>query len=131
MSNETAPVVGIAETEALLKFVLSLGQGVATSLSDGKIDFTDAANFVAPMMSAIPAFSGIGQLPKEMAALTPDEVDQLVAYVDANFPAIPNANIKTSIETALSIGAQIVKLVMAFQAAKAAAAAPAPAPATA
>lgn len=73
---------GIEETKDAVKAICGIGNAVAASLADdGKITLGDYPKFIGPVISLPAAISGIGEVPKELADLTPEEKAELIALV--------------------------------------------------
>lgn len=50
--------------------------GVALSIADGKVNLTDIANFLRPIMTGNDAFVGVGEVGRQYYDATPEQRDQ-------------------------------------------------------
>lgn len=74
---------GIEETKDAVIAVCALGNAIASSLEDdGKVTLGDLPKFINPVVKLPAAISGIGEVPKELADLTDEEKEELVALVE-------------------------------------------------
>ena len=75
-------VYTIEETKDAVKALCALGNAINASLADdGKISFGDYPKFIGPVLALPAAISGIGDVPKELADLAPEEKEELVQLV--------------------------------------------------
>lgn len=110
-------MAGINETKELLKFVLGLGNAAGAVAADGKVDATDLAAIMAPLMSAGPAFAGINLIPAELKDLSPEESSELLAYAQQEFN-IPQDKVEAVVEAALGVLVEVGKLIAVIVALK-------------
>lgn len=88
------------------KFVTAIVDSIA---DDGKIGLSDFPKFISPVVSLPAAISGIGEVPAELADLTPEEKSELVELVKEELDLGENA--EAVIEKALTILYEIKSLV--------------------
>jgi hypothetical protein len=74
---------GIKETKEMMRFLIELAEGIDRSDADGKFDLADLGNMIGAMGAAAPAFSGAGDIFKEMGDLDEAEAQELVNYVES------------------------------------------------
>lgn len=95
MNEETKPEVksyGIKETTEAIVFFCRLTNSLEGALEDGKIGFTDITELYGPLQSAPDAFTGIGEMLKELKDLDETEkqtlVDTVAKELDLTFDAV-------------------------------------------
>lgn len=86
--------LGIKESLEVENFLLAVGQAVAKSYEDKKLEVSDALNFVAPIMLLQPALEGVGQVPAELKDLDAVEGMQLVDNAMAKLPGLSEKAVK-------------------------------------
>lgn len=101
-STTPAKKLGIKESKEFLAFIIGIANGVGLSMADKKWEVEDAKHFVRPLMDAVPAFVGIGQVPKEAADYDDDERKELLTFVMDKF-TLPQAKAEAAIERALNV----------------------------
>lgn len=80
---------GIDETQDVIKFVGDLAGVIESAREDGKLDIFDAIKLLSLSPSAASAVKGSGQIGKELADLTGEERDLLLAGLkDAIFKLV-------------------------------------------
>lgn len=73
---------GIEQTKDAVIAVCALGNAISESLQDdGKIGLGDLPKFINPVVKLPAAISGIGEVPKELDDLMPEEKQELVELV--------------------------------------------------
>lgn len=107
------------ETKDLLKFVFGLAMAADKAASDGKFSLEDIGLFMAPMVDAPAAFTGLKNLGTEFKNLSPEQAAELNVWVKQNFD-IAEDKVEAAIETGLQIALQIAALVLSFKKAEAA-----------
>lgn len=78
-------MAGIKETKEMLIFIAKLSSSIAHAASDGKLDFMDIARMAPVLMKAGDAMAGMEMIPAELADLTAEERDELIAAFAADF----------------------------------------------
>lgn len=76
--------VGFTETKQALDLAIALGKGIEASLEDEKLDFKDIPNFIPAFMILFKVIEGAEDIPMEFSVASPEEVEELKAYVKAN-----------------------------------------------
>lgn len=110
ITMETKQMYGIEETKDVVKFLCKTTNAVLESLKDdGKITIGDFPKFGSVALTLFPAFSGINEVPKELAELSEDEVTELVALVKDELDL--DENVEEVISKALTIAAEIKDLI--------------------
>lgn len=103
-------MAGIKETKEVLDFVFALVTALSKSLDDGKLDLTDALEFLPSLTKAGAAFSDMSLIPAEMADLSDEERQALVAYAKANLD-LPDDNLEKNLELAIEVGLYLGQLI--------------------
>jgi len=108
------------ETKEALAFGLGLIKaGFDAKANDGKFDIMDLPLLMSPMMQLPAAIDGAGKIPQELAPgeFTPDEQDELKAFVIATLGEFPGVQTKwlTLVRAALMISQGIYLGYTAFQ----------------
>ena len=98
----------IKETKELVTFVLKLAK-LATNHAPGKVSIDVAVGFMSVMMSSYGALNGISVMSAELLDLSPEEVAELVALVDAEFGL--TGKTEAIAEASIEIGISIFNLV--------------------
>lgn len=107
---EKKQMYGIEETKDVVKFLCKTTNAVLDSLKDdGKITVGDFPKFGGVAMSMFPAFSGINEVPKELAELSEDEITELVELVKTELEL--DESVEQVISKALNVAAEIKDLV--------------------
>jgi len=110
ITMEKKQMYGIEETKDVVKFLCKATNAVIESLKDdGKITIGDFPKFGGVAMSIFPAFSGINEVPKELAELSEDEVTELITLVKDELQL--DENVEEVISKALNVAAEIKDLV--------------------
>lgn len=100
---------GIQQTKEVLFFIFSFSQAVNKSMADGEFNWYDAKNFIEPLQAMVDAFDDIGSVVPEISDLSPEEMNELVAYVKENFDIEDDA-LEQRIEDAIDTGVEMIKL---------------------
>lgn len=108
-----AVLVGLTETKQAVDFAIALGKGIEASAQDGKWSLIDIPNFIPALASLLPAIEGLDQVPLEFAALTPEQIDELKAYVNANLD-LNDDEVEAFIEDAFKVMLDIFMLVKLY-----------------
>lgn len=91
MTEETKKY-GVKETTEAIIFFCKLTNGLEGALEDGEVGFTDVTELYGPLQSAPDAFTGIGDIFKEMGDLDAEEkqllVDTVAKELDLTFDAV-------------------------------------------
>lgn len=121
MTEETKSVTGIKETMELVDLACDAIKAYETAMKDGKLDTSDLMPAIMTLWpDAIPAFTGIENVPKELAAMDATEAEQLVAHVatkltfdNARATAIVEASLKllTSLYQTFSSGKELLNAI--------------------
>ena len=107
---EKKQMYGITETKDVVVFLCKSTNAVVESLKDdGKVTIGDFPKFGGVAMSVFPAFSGINEVPKELAELSEDEVTELVTLVKDELEL--DENVEEVIAKALTIASEIKDLI--------------------
>lgn len=110
ITMEKKQMYGIEETKDVVKFLCKSTNAVVESLKDdGKITIGDFPKFGGVAMALFPAFSGINEVPKELAELSEDEVTELVTLVKDELEL--DENVEEVISKALTIASEIKDLI--------------------
>jgi len=80
--------LGIKESLEVENFLLAVGQAVAKSYEDKKLEVSDVLNFVGPLMILQPAIEGAGGIPAELKDLDAVEGMQLVDNAISKLPGL-------------------------------------------
>lgn len=108
-----AVLVGLTETKQAVDFAIALGKGIEASAQDGKWNLIDIPNFIPALAQLLPAIEGLDQVPLEFAALTPEQIDELKAYVNANLD-LSDDEVEAFIEDAFKVMLDIFMLVKLY-----------------
>ena len=100
----------VKDLKEVALFTVSLVEGIAESLKDGKASIADAFNFVDAMQKAGDAIDGLANVPKELADLTDEEVSEITAYVKDSLD-LDNDFIESTMEDVIDISLKIAKVV--------------------
>ena len=110
ITMEKKQMYGITETKDVVVFLCKSTNAVVESLKDdGKVTIGDFPKFGGVAMSVFPAFSGINEVPKELAELSEDEVTELVTLVKDELELYEN--VEEVIAKALTIASEIKDLI--------------------
>lgn len=107
--------MGIDELKQAVKLILDMiqvGVGVA---KDGKVDVSDLGLLMTLIPDFGPAFSGAGTIPAELADMTTEEAEELVAFVMAGL-VVPNDHARILVEKSLKVAAATFELIKAIKA---------------
>lgn len=107
--------MGNAELVALLDLVLGLVEAGKGALKDGKIDVSDLGQLLLVFPLVQPAIVGIDKVPAELAALSLEDAEALVAHVVEKL-AIEDAHARSIIDAALKVVFDGVSLFKAIKA---------------
>lgn len=99
----------LKETKELLSFVFALVYATSKSLQDGKFEYREALNYVGAVRKLPSAVKGIEQVPAEIRDLTPEEVDELKAFIVEEFDIV-NDELEANIEEMLDLAADFAKV---------------------
>lgn len=109
MPEEPRIPYGIEETTDVVEFLTSAANAVMEALNDdGKITLKDYPKFFAPATKIFPALTGIGQVPKELNDLQPEEKAELIQLVKDNLSL--NDNAEAIVAKAFDIAFEIKEL---------------------
>ncbi len=108
-----AVLVGLTETKQAVDFAIALGKGIEASAQDGKWNLVDIPNFIPALAQLLPAFEGADQIPFEFTALSPEQIDELKAYVNANLD-LADDEAEAFIEDAFKVMLDIFMLVKLY-----------------
>lgn len=97
---------GTGELKEMMLFLFSLAGAIDKAQADGKIDAADFMLLADPLMKAIPAFSGAGQLAGEWKDLDDAEQEDLRSFVKANFD-IADDDLEAKVELALDVALRL------------------------
>lgn len=107
---------GIKETKEVIDFGFALGAGIVAAKADGKIDLGDLPLVLPIFVSAAPALADISMVPKELADISAEEAEELVAYVAAKIPSITDRpKILKIVSCSLKFGLAAIALVVAIR----------------
>jgi len=104
---------GIKETEELIVFIAELGNGIGNAVVDKKWSIGDLIHFVPALKAAIPAFSGIDQVPLEFWDLSEEEQGKIKQRLAEEFD-IPEDEAEEFVERAFNIAMDIMDFVKDF-----------------
>lgn len=100
---------GIEETIDVVEFLTSSANAVQEAMSDdGKITLKDYPKFFTPVTKIFPALTGIGQVPKELGDLQPEEKEQLVELIKNELGL--SGDVEAIVAKALDIAYEIKQL---------------------
>ena len=102
--------LGIQETKEMVGFLISLGEGIAESLEDGKISLGDLGNFLDAAKAVLPAIGGVNQVGAELLDLTDEEKADLSDYIEEEFD-LDNTQVEAILEEGLGIALEILQFV--------------------
>ena len=105
------------EITELATFLCDLGNGIDKSLEDGKIQWTDALNFVTAVTDSAAAFMGISQVSEEYFNLTDQQKAELRAHISAKLQ-LSNASVATITDNVISVALQLNVVLKAILQAK-------------
>lgn len=96
-------MAGLKETKEVIIFTAKLGNAIGKSLADGKITFTDAANFIDPLMKLPAAFAGIENVPAELSDMNEADRQELIQVAKDEFD-LDNDKAEILIEDTFELG---------------------------
>ncbi|MHA2642849.1 MAG: hypothetical protein V2G41_09400 [bacterium JZ-2024 1] len=102
------------ETIELLKFIVSLANGIGKAAADGKFDASDLAFFFQSFTMAGPALVGASSIGEELASMSEGERNELLNYFRTNFD-IPQEALENVIEAGFEAALSIHKLILAIK----------------
>jgi hypothetical protein len=105
--------VGLVETKQAIDFAIALGKAVENSQEDGVWNLMDIPNFIPAIMKLLPAVQGGEQIPIEFVQLTPEQLDELKAYVTAELD-LNDEEVEAFIEDAFKVMLDIFMLVKLY-----------------
>lgn len=108
-----AVLVGMTETKQAIDFAIALGKAIEVSAEDGTWNLLDIPNFIPALAQLLPAIEGADQIPLEFENLTPEQVDELKAYVQANLD-LADDETEAFIEDAFKVMLDIFMLVKLY-----------------
>ena len=91
-------MTGIKETKELMSFFTKLCNAIGHSLVDGKIDFTDVSQFMAPLMTSGEAFKDAGLIKTELKDLDEVEKAELIQHLKDELK-LPQASVEKLLES--------------------------------
>ena len=100
----------LKETKECLDFVISLGEALAESLSDGQLDVSDLLTLWEPISNVSEAIDGWEKLREEIANLSMDDVHHLADYVQDEFD-IEDDRIEKIIEDGLDTALSLLSFI--------------------
>lgn len=109
--SETAT---IKETKELLKFVIEMGEAFDKAYADKKIEISEMALLIAPLMQVGPAFEGLDKIGAELKDLSEAEAAELTAFVKEELD-LQSDKVEEIIETALEVGVKLYGFVQLFK----------------
>lgn len=105
--------VGLVETKQAIDFAIALGKAVENSQEDGVWNLMDIPNFIPAIVKLLPAVQGGDQIPIEFVQLTPEQLDELKAYVTAELD-LNDDEVEAFIEDAFKVMLDIFMLVKLY-----------------
>ena len=106
-------IVGMTETKQAIDFAIALGKAIEVSAEDGTWNLLDIPNFIPALAKLLPAFEGAEQIPFEFQQLTPEQLDELKAYVTAELD-LNDDEVEAFIEDAFKVLLDIFMLVKLY-----------------
>lgn len=106
-------IVGMTETKQAVDFAIALGKAIEVSAEDGNWNLLDIPNFIPALAKLLPAIEGADQIPFEFQALTPEQLDELKAYVTAELD-LNDDQVEAFIEDAFKVLLDIFMLVKLY-----------------
>lgn len=103
--------LGVAELKDVLKLGLVIRQDLVSALSDGKITIADLPKFADVIPHGAAAFSGVQQVPAEVADLSSQELDELHAWVKDEY-GVGEEQVKELVADCLGLGLKVVSVVL-------------------
>jgi hypothetical protein len=105
--------IGLVESKQAIDFAIALGKAIEASAKDGKWNLLDIPNFIPALAKLLPAFENIDEIPLEFAALTPEQLDELKAYVQAELD-LEDDEVEAFVEDAFKVMLDIFMLVKLY-----------------
>lgn len=97
------------ETKELLKLGIEVQKAISDALEDGKVNLLDLGEFIPVISSAGKAIDGIGKVKAELAAMTPEQKQELKDYVAKEFD-LDNDKIELLIEDTINTVLELYEL---------------------
>lgn len=91
----------------------TFGGAVAASLEDGQWSFSDVHFFLPVVTSVASALTDIQKVPEELKNMTPEEFDELRAYLKTELE-LPDDKMEAAIELGCDVGLKLLQLALAF-----------------
>lgn len=91
----------------------TLGEAVAGSLADGKWSFSDIHFFLPVVTSVAAALGDIQKVPEELKAMSPEDFDELRAYVKTELE-LPDEQVEAAIELGCDVGVKLLQLALSM-----------------
>lgn len=101
----------LKETKEMLSFVLGIFNAVGKSLEDGKVDVSDIALLLGPLMKVGSAVQGAARIPSELKDLSQEESNELKEFISKEFD-IPQDHLEKVLEQSLFIVVKVYQLFM-------------------
>lgn len=115
MTDKKAPAT-VDELKDIISLAIDTADCAFIIAKDGSLDFTDIGAVWSVVEKIGPAIIGIGEVPKELADLSPEECDELIAFAlqDLDLPGASGKDIvekclrafKACYEVYLAVGAR-------------------------
>jgi hypothetical protein len=106
-------MAGITETKEMVGFILALGNALAESMEDDKLDLADVLKFLPALKTASVAMEGSGKIMAELKDLDEAEVAELNQYVAANFD-IADDEREAAIENGVAAAMLLAQVILSF-----------------
>jgi len=107
-------LVQLKESVEVIDFAVALGQSVEKAKLDGKIDVTDIAYFMDPLMKLVPAVENIKAVKEEMLNASAEAKQELVAHFKAKLD-IADDKLEMVIEESFALAIAVSNLVAAIK----------------
>jgi hypothetical protein len=105
---------GIKETKEMLGFVLAICEASISSMSDGRIGFSDLMHFFKAFQKIGPAILGGHLILKEMVDLDTAEKKELLDYAEKEFD-LKNDVVELYVEKGIAVAIELVSLLSLFK----------------
>ena len=107
--------IGITETLDAVDFAVSFANSIVLAYEDGALNLSDFQYAMGPFMKIPSVLSGMSLIPAELSNLSQEELDQIIAKVQAELE-VDSEKAKEIVVKALKLAYAIYELVKVFQA---------------
>jgi len=85
MEQENSKSYGTTQTKEMLDFVFTLVKSIDKAMQDGKFDYSDIITIIPAFMKIGAALKDVQDIPRELADLDKEEMNDLKKFVRDNF----------------------------------------------